>query len=111
MNRRERRRLEKQMGLMKTYQTSNTEKRNEIRTRRKEMGRMLHQQHLQRIENENRQRAEDTEVKILNDLISSGKSEEEAKQILQQRYADAEERENKREARKQRQLEKLEAKK
>jgi hypothetical protein len=86
MNRRERRKLEKQFGLMKEYQKGNKQKRSEIRARRTEMGKMLHQQHLQKCENENRNKNEEREAKAMQDLIASGKSEKEAKDIIDQRY-------------------------
>ncbi len=86
MNRQERRKLEKQFGLMKEYQNGNKQKRSEIRARRAEMGKMLHQQHLQKCENENRNKREEREAKAMQELIASGKSETEAKDIINQRY-------------------------
>ena len=91
MNRRERRRMEKQFGLMKEYQTGSREKRSEIRNRRKEMGKMFHQQHLQRIENDNRTKADEHDAKFIQDLIESGNSEIEAKELLNQKHAKREE--------------------
>ena len=91
MNRRERRRMEKQFGLMKEYQNGSREKKSEIRTRRKEMGKMFHQQHLQRIENDNRTKVDDQDAKFMQELIESGNSESDAKDILNQKHAKREE--------------------
>ena len=82
MNRAERRKLEKQFGLNKKYQKGTKEEKSEIRERRKEMGTRIHQQNLERVENDQRKAEEEREVKQLQSLVASGKSEVEAKEII-----------------------------
>lgn len=95
MNRSERRRLEKQFGLMKQYQKGSPKQRAEIRERRREMGKQLHQQHLEKVENSLRQQAEEREARQMQNLIESGKSEEEARAVIDENHRLRMEREEK----------------
>jgi hypothetical protein len=85
MNRAERRKLEKQFGLAKAYQKGSKKERAEIKARRREMGIKLHQQNLENNENAQRKADEDLQVKQLQSLVESGKSDKEAKEILSNR--------------------------
>jgi len=86
MNRRERRKLEKQFGLLKQYKNASPKEKAEIRARRREMGKKLHEQHLERIENSLREQREATEARVIQSWIAKGKTEEEAKEILNKNY-------------------------
>jgi len=101
MNRRERRKLEKQFGLMKQYQNGTKEERAEIRARRREMGKKLHQQHLENVENSLREQKEKREAQMIQNWIKSGKTEEEAKAIINENYRIQQERIDELEAREQ----------
>ena len=67
MNRRERRKIEKQYGLLKEYQKAGEAKKKEIRDRRKEVGVRLHQQHLEQMENARRKEEDDNQIKVSRD--------------------------------------------
>jgi len=103
MNRRERRRLEKQFGLMKQYQNGSKEQRAEIRTRRLEMGQKLHEQHLENMENSLREQKEKKDVEQLQGWIDKGYTIDEAKKMIADNDRLSEKRAEKLEARMQRQ--------
>jgi len=104
-NRRERRKLEKQFGLMKQYQKGSAKTRSEIRERRQEMGRRLHEQHLENIENQQRKDREENEIKIVATLMESGMTEEEAVARLNNNDGISEAREEKLRRRREKRLE------
>ena len=102
-NRQERRRMEKAFGLMKAYQKGTPEQRAEIRARRREMGKKLHEQHLERVENAQRKAAEELEARVMQGLVQSGRTEEEARAIMNENLRLSQEREEKLAKRRERQ--------
>lgn len=81
-NRRERRKLEKQFGLMKQYRNGSSKSKAEIKARRKEMGKQLHNQHLERVENAQRAAEEQRITDIAQNLMSDGLTEQEAVDVI-----------------------------
>jgi hypothetical protein len=99
MNRQQRRTLEKQLGLAKKYQNSSEAEKAEIRARKREMGEKIHQQNLEKMYNDQMAAEEQKQMKFIQSLIESGKTSEEAREILdrnvqiqEKREADLEER-------------------
>lgn len=92
-NRRERRKLEKQFGLMKQYKNGSSKQRAEIQARRREMGKQLHNQHLERVENAQREAEEKRITKIAEGLMSKGLTEQEAVDVIDHNERVKEERE------------------
>ena len=82
MNRQQRRTLEKQLGLTKKYLSASESEKAEIRARKREMGEKIHQQNVEKVYNDLSAAAEKRQTQFFQDMISSGKTEEEAKAIL-----------------------------
>lgn len=105
MNRRERRRLEKQFGMLEQYRNASKEEKSAIRARRREMGKKLHEQHLEKVENSLREQSEAREARIVQSWVEKGVSEEEARARINENMRIRQEREAKLEARRKRQAE------
>lgn len=82
MNRQQRRKLEKQLGLAKQYQTSSASEKAEIRARKREMGEKIHQQNLEKTYNDQVAAAELRQTKFIQRMIEEGKTSEEARAML-----------------------------
>lgn len=85
-NRKQRRDIEKASGLLKEYQGMNAEQKSEIRLRRKMVGDQIHLQFLQEQENLRLEAAAECEAKMIQNYIADGKTEEEAKRIIENNH-------------------------
>lgn len=81
-NRRERRQLEKKFGLMKKFRLSSSKEKSEIKARRKEIGKQLHNQHLERNENAQREAEEQRIKKTAEGLMETGLTEQQAVDVI-----------------------------
>ena len=82
MNRKERRLLEKQLGLMKKYQTALPKEKAEIKERRQEMGQKLHLQNLENDYNAQQAANEKAQVAFIHSMMEKGYSAKEAREML-----------------------------
>lgn len=82
MNRKQRRTLEKQLGLAKQYKNSSESEKIKIRKRKREMGDKIHQQNIENTFNDQMAAVEKSQMDFIQKMINSGKSSEEARSIL-----------------------------
>lgn len=85
-NRKERRNMEKKLGLHKKYQDMSEANKADVRKKKRETGDQIHLQNLQ--ENENRISQSDTAnyAQQIQNWIKDGKSAEEAEAIVKANY-------------------------
>jgi hypothetical protein len=86
MNRKQRRLLEKQLGLMKKYQSSTKVEQQKIRQRRREMGEKLRLQNFENNYNAQQQAEEKRQIDFIQEMVNRGFSTEEAKNILDHNF-------------------------
>lgn len=99
-NRKQRRKIEKDLGLLKEFKKLSPEAKKEVQKRKREMGNQIHLKNVQE-RNHNLEMADaEREAKILQSLIASGMTEEEAMRVLEKNRQVQEKREMKREAKK-----------
>jgi hypothetical protein len=104
MNRQQRRTLEKQLGLAKKYQAASFSEKEEIRNRKREMGIKIHQQNLERTFNDQIAAEEQKQTQFIQKMVETGKTYEEARELLERNIQIQEKREADIEERKERRL-------
>lgn len=82
VNRKQRRKAERDAGLLKKNSKKSFKDRQEIYKRKRKMGRIIHQQNLERIYNSYQTKQNEAYTKRLNELIDEGFTEDEAHQII-----------------------------
>lgn len=92
-NRKQRRKIEKELGLLKDLKKMSPAERKEVQKRKREMGREIHLRNTQERYNTLEQFAAENSAKMLQNLIAMGKSEEDAQKELAIIQAKHEERE------------------
>lgn len=105
-NHKQRREMEKNLGLLKEYQSMSESSKAEIRKKKREAGNQIHLRNLQEAENARVQAEADRDASIMQKLIEEGKTHEEAEEVVRRNRANAEERALKLAERKKRQEEK-----
>ena len=80
--RKDRRKLEKRVGLFKEYRKMNEAKRAEVRKRKQAAGREIHLRNMQEYENNLIQQDSERYARMLQNLIKSGWTEDQADSIL-----------------------------
>lgn len=99
-NRKQRRKIEKELGLLKEFKKLSPEGKADVQKRKREMGNQIHLKNTQeRIHNLEIASAE-REAKMIQSLIESGKSEEEVMKMIENNRRAQEKREMKRTAKK-----------
>lgn len=83
MNRKERRKMEKNMGLLKYYNKLSESKKREIRNRKMLAGKEIHLQNLQEEERVKSNKETEKYANAIQNLMEEGKTYEDAEQILQ----------------------------
>lgn len=86
MNRKDRRKAEKEMGLLKKNANKSWKERQEIYKRKQEIGKRIHQENLERIYNQQIEQDHLNYQKKLNNLIELGHSIEDAKEMLKNNF-------------------------
>ena len=81
-NRRQRREMEKKMGLLDTFSKLTPKEKAEISRRKAEAGKQIHLKNIQELENQRIQQEAESYAKQLQSWIASGKTAEEAEAIL-----------------------------
>lgn len=81
MNRRERRRIEKNFGLIKQYQKGTKEERADIKEKRREAGKKLMNHVKEQRENDRRKQMEEIEARTIQGLVANGHTEKQAREI------------------------------
>jgi hypothetical protein len=81
-NRKQRRKIEKELGLLDNLKKMSPAERKEVQKRKREMGREIHLRNTQERYNALEQSAAENSAKILQNLIASGMSEENAQKEL-----------------------------
>jgi hypothetical protein len=92
-NRKQRRKIEKELGLLNDLKKMSPAERKEVQKRKREMGREIHLRNTQERYHALEQSAAENSAKILQNLIASGTSEEDAQKMLAFIQAKHEERE------------------
>jgi hypothetical protein len=92
-NRKQRRKIEKELGLLNDLKKMSPAERKEVQKRKREMGREIHLRNTQERYHALEQSAAENSAKILQNLIASGTSEEDAQKMLASIQAKHEERE------------------
>jgi hypothetical protein len=92
-NRKQRRKIEKELGLLKDLKKMSPAERKEVQKRKREMGREIHLRNTQERYHALEQSAAENSAKMLQNLIASGTSEEDAQKMLASIQAKHEERE------------------
>lgn len=92
-NRKQRRKIEKELGLLKQFKKMSPAEKKEIQKRKREMGREIHLRNQQERYNSQENFAAETSAKILQNLIESGKSQEVAEKMVAKMQLEKEERE------------------
>lgn len=110
-NHRQRREMEKKLGLYKEYAKMSESEKAEVRRRKREAGEEIHLRNLQDWENQRVQAEAEKYAKQVQGWVESGKPLEEAEAIAKKNYELAEKRKQDLEARKQRQAERAAEKK
>lgn len=105
-NHRQRREMEKQLGLYKEFSKMSSKEKGEIRRRKTEVGKEIHLRNLQEWENQRIKQESEAYAKQIQGFISSGKTPEEAEAIIKKNYELEEKRRQDIAARKQKQAEK-----
>ena len=85
MNRKQRRKMEKAMGFLKSSKKLTAAERKEIKKRKREAGRMIHQQNVEKAENDLRVAQDKREQEKIQGLIKNGFSEDLAIKLTRQR--------------------------
>jgi|688.fasta_scaffold895967_2 hypothetical protein len=80
-NRKQRREMEKQLGLFKELKKMSESQKTEIRNRKNATGQQIHLQNIQELENQKVQAEADSYARVVQGLIDSGKTLEEAEEI------------------------------
>lgn len=70
--------MEKNLGLLKEYQSKSEAEKSEIRKKKREAGNQIHLRNLQEVENSRIQAEADRDAEIIQRLMKEGKSFEEA---------------------------------
>ena len=110
-NHRQRREMEKKLGLYKEYSKMGEKEKAEVRRRKREAGEEIHLRNLQEWENQRIQAKSEAYAKQMQSWIDGGKTPEEAEAIMKRNYELAEKRKQDLEARRQRQAERSAGKK
>lgn len=105
-NHKQRRELEKNLGLFKEYKKMSEAEKAEVRRKKRLAGEQIHLRNVQEIENRRIQQEAEIYAKQIQNWIESGKTPEEAEAIVKKNYEVAEKRREKLAARKARQQEK-----
>jgi hypothetical protein len=80
-NRKQRREMEKQLGLFKELKKMSESQKAEIRNRKNATGQQIHLQNIQELENQKVQAEADSYARVVQGLMNSGKTLEEAEEI------------------------------
>ncbi len=104
-NRKQRREIEKNMGLLSTFSKLSQKQKFEISHRKIEAGKQIHLKNIQELENQRINQEADAYAKQLQRWMESGKTQEEAEAILTSSRQIQEARAAKKAARKERQKE------
>jgi hypothetical protein len=80
--RKDRRRMEKTVGLTKEYRKMNERKRAEVRQRKQAAGREIHLRNVQEYENRLIQQDSERYARILQNMIAAGYTEDQADNLL-----------------------------
>jgi len=80
-NRKQRREMEKQLGLFKEFNKMSESQKAEIRSRKNATGQQIHLQNIQELENQKMQAESDSYARVVQGLMNSGKTLEEAEEI------------------------------
>lgn len=91
-NHKQRREMEKNLGLLKEYRIMSESEKAEIRKKKREAGNQIHLRNLQEAENARIQAEAEREAKIMQNLISEGKTHEEAEEVVRKNREHAEKR-------------------
>jgi menaquinone-dependent protoporphyrinogen IX oxidase len=91
-NHKQRREMEKNLGLLKEYHRMNEAEKAEIRKKKREAGNQIHLRNLQEAENARIQAEADRDAVIMQNLIEQGKSHEEAEEHVRKNREHAEKR-------------------
>ena len=92
-NRKQRRLIEKELGLFKKMKTATPEQKKEIQKRKREMGRQIHIRNTQEAQHALETARAENSAKLIQSLIEKGKTPEEAEKIAQAHQLKHEERE------------------
>ena len=92
-NRRQRREIEKNLGLHKEYQKMTDTEKAEVRKKKRQVGEQIHLQNVQEIENRRLQEEANNYAKQVQSWIDGGKTPEQAEEIVKSNYAMKEKRE------------------
>jgi len=80
-NRKQRREMEKQLGLFKEFNKMSESQKAEIRSRKNATGQQIHLKNIQELENAKVQAESDNYAKVVQSLMDSGKTLEQAEEI------------------------------
>lgn len=81
-NHKQRREMEKQLGLLKSYQKMSEREKAEVREKKRRAGEQIHLRNLQEAENQRSQAEADNEAKQIQSWVDAGKTYEEAEAIV-----------------------------
>jgi hypothetical protein len=76
MNRKQRRKMEKAMGFLKSSKKMTASERKEMKKRKREAGKMIHQQNVEKAENDLREARDKREQEKIQGLIEKGFNED-----------------------------------
>jgi len=109
-NHKQRREMEKNLGLLKEYKSMSEAQKAEVRKKKREAGEQIHLRNLQESEHARLQAEAESEATILQGMIEKGSSPEQAEEVLKRNREIGEQRAMKLAERKRKQEEKFAAK-
>lgn len=86
-NRKQRREMEKQLGLFKEFKKMSESQKAEIRSRKNATGQQIHLQNVQELENQKIHAESDSYARVVQGLMNSGKTLEEAEEVAKKNIA------------------------
>jgi hypothetical protein len=110
-NHRQRRDMEKKLGLLDEFQRMTEAEKNAVRKRKIEAGKQIHLKNVQELENQKIQSAADTYARQIQGFMDSGKTYEEAEAILKKNSEVSQKRAEDLARRREKQLQKIAEKK
>ena len=109
-NRKQRREMEKQLGLFKQFNQMTEAQKAEIRARKQASGHQIHLKNIQELENQKVQTEADNYAKVVQSLMDTGKTYVEAEEIAKRNIENENKRREKLAARAERQKAKAQGK-
>ena len=91
-NHKQRREMEKNLGLLKEYRNMSESEKAEIRKKKREAGAQIHLRNLQESENARIQAEADRDAAVMQNLMAQGKTYEEAEEHVKKNREHAEKR-------------------